>query len=178
RTPRSKRFFPRVTKTLVRRNLLEQDCTRAPRTIATSPRLEARAHAARQPAWAELSDVSQERTVRLLDDSTEWRRENVEEQMEAAACRAVQLHGSCSTKDSGSFATSAALNISSTVARFVERSLSYCEKANALSLRPKNRRKDRVPVMCAWSTNEPEHRGSGDADGRVGRDGIHATPTR
>ena len=86
--------------------------------------------------------------------------------------------GSCSTRDSGSFATSAAWNTSSTVARFVERSLSYCGKANALSLRPKNRRKDRVRVMCAWLTNEREHRGSGDAVGRVGRDGIHATPTR
>ena len=64
------------------------------------------------------------------------------------------------------------------VARFVKRSLSYCGTANALSLRPKNRRKDRVPVMCAWSTNEPEHRGSGDSVRRVGRDGINATTAR
>src|SRR5262245_50681707 len=87
---------------------------------------------------------------------------NVDEQTEAAACRALNLHGSCSTRDSGSFATSAALSISFTVARCMERSLGHCGKANALSLRPKNRRKDRVQVMCAWSTNEPEHRGSGD----------------
>ena len=46
------------------------------------------------------------------------------------------------------------MNISSTVAPFVERYLSYSGKANALSLRPKNRKKDRGRVMFAWSTNE------------------------
>ena len=34
---------------------------------------------------------------------------------------------------------------------FVERSLSYCGKANASILRPKNRRRDGVPVTCARS---------------------------
>jgi len=43
---------------------------------------------------------------------------------------------------------------------FVERSLSYCGKANASSLRPKNRRRDRVQLTCAWSINEPEHQRS------------------
>ena len=33
------------------------------------------ARSRRAPAWAELSDVSLERTVRLLNDSTEWRPE-------------------------------------------------------------------------------------------------------
>jgi cold shock CspA family protein len=47
------------------------------------------------------------------------------------------------------------------------------EGQRALSLRPKNRRKDRVQVMCAWSTNEPAHRFCW-----KGRDGINATPTR
>ena len=70
-------------------------------------------------------------------------------------CRAVQLHGSRLTRDLGSFATSAALNISSTVVRFVEWSLSSSGKANALSFRLKNRREGRVQVTCAWPRMNP-----------------------
>ena len=60
--------------------------------------------------------------------------------MEAAVCRAGQLRGSCSTRDSGSFATSGR-NISSTVAQFVDRYLTYYGKANAFSLRQKKLQK-------------------------------------